>query len=123
MDAREARLSRRREREQRNRALESAEEREARLARRIVRDRALRAAQSTAQREALQRRRIPRRVYVRTYVRPRTYMFVRPHMRDHKQHPQTRSGSSHNACISLVILKILFTLVSLALDCQQHYVE
>ena len=63
MDAqqrREARLSRRRERERRNRALESAEEREARLARRRVRDRAPRAAQSTvsAQREeALQRRR------------------------------------------------------------------
>ena len=41
MDAqerREARLSRRRERERRNRALESAEEREARLARRRVRD-------------------------------------------------------------------------------------
>ena len=39
MDAqerREARLSRRRERERRNRALESAEEREARLARRRV---------------------------------------------------------------------------------------
>ena len=60
MDAqqrREARLSRRREREQRNCALESAEEREARLARRRVRDRALRATQSTAQREALQCRR------------------------------------------------------------------
>ena len=44
MDAqqrREAGLSRRRERERRNRALESAEEREARLARRRVRDRAL----------------------------------------------------------------------------------
>ena len=56
---REARLSRRRERERRNRALESAEEREAwSLARRRVRDRARRAAQSTAQREeALQRRR------------------------------------------------------------------
>ena len=54
MDAqqrREGRLSRRRERERRNRALESAEEREARLARRRVRDRALRAVQSTAQRE------------------------------------------------------------------------
>ena len=46
--------------------------------------------------------RIPRRVYVRTYVRPRTYTFVRPHMRSHEQHPQTRSGSPHNACISLV---------------------
>ena len=61
MDAqerREARLSHRREREWRNRALESAEEREARLARWRVRDRALRAAQSTAQREeALQCRR------------------------------------------------------------------
>ena len=54
MDAqerREARLSRRRERERRNRALESTEEREAQLARRRVRGRALRAAQSTAQRE------------------------------------------------------------------------
>ena len=61
MDAqqrKEARLSRRRERERRNRTLESAEEREARLARQRVRDRALRAAQSTARREeALQRRR------------------------------------------------------------------
>ena len=54
MDAQErteARLSRKREREQRNHALESAEEREAWLARWRVRDRALRAAQSTAQRE------------------------------------------------------------------------
>ena len=60
MDAqqrREARLSRRRVRELRNRALGSAEEREARLARRRVRDRARRGAQSTAQREALQCRR------------------------------------------------------------------
>ena len=60
MDAqqrREATLSRRRERELRNRALGSAEEREARLARRRVRDGAWRGAQSTAQREALQCRR------------------------------------------------------------------
>ena len=54
---REARLSRRRERELRNRALGSVEEREAWLARWRVRDRARRGAQSTAQREALQRRR------------------------------------------------------------------
>ncbi len=72
-ERREARLSRRRERERWNRALESAEEREARLARRRVRDRALRAAQSTAQREeALQRRRErefrTEFTYVRTYV-------------------------------------------------------
>ena len=40
---------------------------------------------------------------LRTYVHPRTYTFVRPHMRGHEQHPQTRSGSPHNACISLVI--------------------
>ena len=71
-ERREARLSRRRERE-RNRVLESAEEREARLVRRRVRDRALRAAQSTAQREeALQRRRErgfrAEFTYVRTYV-------------------------------------------------------
>ena len=69
--AREPRLSRRRERERRNRALESAEE-EARRARRRVRDRALRAAQSTAQREAVQRRRErgfgAEFTYVRTYV-------------------------------------------------------
>ena len=54
MDAQQrrgARLSRRRERERRNRALESVEEREARLARGGVRDRARRAAQSTTQRE------------------------------------------------------------------------
>ena len=104
---REARLSPRRERERRNRALESAEERETRLARRRVRDRALQAAQSYAQREeALQRRRErgfrAEFTYVRTYVRPRTYTFVRPHMRGHEQYPQTRSGSPHNTCISLV---------------------
>ena len=29
--------------------------------------------------------------------------FVGPHMRGHEQHPQTRSGSPHNACISLVL--------------------
>ena len=46
--------------------------------------------------------RIPCRVYVRTYVHPRTYTFVRPHMCSHEQHPQTCSGSPHNACISLV---------------------
>ena len=73
MDAqerREARLSRRRERERKNRALESPEEREARLARRRVRDRALRAAQSTAQREeALQRRRSADSAQSLTYVR------------------------------------------------------
>ena len=61
MDAqkkRETRLSRRRERERRNRASESAEQRQARLARRRVRDRARRVAQSAAQREtALQKRR------------------------------------------------------------------
>ena len=61
MDAQQrrgARLSRRRECEQRNRALESAEESEARLVRGGVRDRARRAAQSTTQREeALQCRR------------------------------------------------------------------
>ena len=54
MDAqqkREARLSRRRERESRNRASESAEQRQARLVRRRVRDRARRVAQSAAQRE------------------------------------------------------------------------
>ena len=39
--------------------------------------------------------RIPRRVYVRTYIRPRTYTFVRSHMRGHEQHLQTRSGSPH----------------------------
>ena len=55
---REARLSRRRERERRLRALESAEQRESRLAKRRVRDRPRRAAQSTVQRErALQQRR------------------------------------------------------------------
>ena len=104
MDAqerREARLSRRGERERRNRALESAEEREARLARRRVRDRALRAAQSTAQQKrssTMQKgARIPRRVYIHTYVCPRTYTFVWLHMRGHEQHPQTRSGSPHNA--------------------------
>ena len=33
----------------------------------------------------------------------RTYIHVhRPHMCGHEQHPQTRSGSPHNACISLV---------------------
>jgi len=41
----------------------------------------------------------------RTYVRPRTYTFVWPHMCGHEQHPQTRSGSPHNACISLVIVR------------------
>ena len=52
MDAqqkREARLSRRRERESRNRASESAEQRQARLVRRRVRDRARCVAQSAAQ--------------------------------------------------------------------------
>ena len=69
---REARLSRRRERERRNCALESAEEREAQLARRRVRDRALRAAQSTAQREeALQRRRGTRETSEERTVRRR----------------------------------------------------
>ena len=51
MDAqqkREARLSRRRERERRNRASESTEQRQVRLARRRVRDRARRVAQSAA---------------------------------------------------------------------------
>ena len=97
-ERREARLSRRRERERRNRALESAEEREARLARRRVMDRAMRAAQSTAQREeALQRRREDGFRAEFTYVRPRTYTFLRLPMRGHKQHPQTRSGSPHNA--------------------------
>ena len=61
MDAqqkREARLSRRRERERRLRASESAEQRESRLAKRRVRDTARRAAQSIVQRErALQQRR------------------------------------------------------------------
>ena len=50
MDAqqkREARLSRRRERERRLRVSESAEQREARSAKRRVRDRARRSAQST----------------------------------------------------------------------------
>ena len=54
MDAqqkRETRLSRRRERERRLRASESAEQRETRLAKRRVSDRAQRAAQSTVQRE------------------------------------------------------------------------
>ena len=54
MDAqqkREARLSRRRERERRVRASESAEQREARLAKRRVRNSARRTAQSTVQRE------------------------------------------------------------------------
>ena len=61
MDAqqkREARLSRRRERERRLRASESAEQREARSAKRRVRDRAWRAVQSIVQCErALQQRR------------------------------------------------------------------
>ena len=54
MDAqqkREARLSRRRERERRVRASESAEQREARLAKRRVRNSVRCAAQSTVQRE------------------------------------------------------------------------
>ena len=54
MDAqqkREARLSRRRERERRVRASESAEQREVRLAKRRVRNSVRRAAQSTVQRE------------------------------------------------------------------------
>ena len=101
MDAqgrREARLSRRRERERRNRALESTEERETRLARRRVgkelcelhsllpSEKKLYNAEGSA--DSAQS--------LRTYVRPRTYTFVRPHMRGH---PQTRSGSPHNACI------------------------
>ena len=61
-------------------------------------------AQSTAQREALQRRRERGFRAEVTYVRPRTYTFVRPHMHGQEQHPQTRSGSPHNACISLVII-------------------
>ena len=82
-ERREARLSCRRERERRNRALESAEEREARLARWRVRDRALRAAQSTAQREeALQRRRErgfrAEFTYVRTYIYVCTAAYARP---------------------------------------------
>ena len=87
MDAeerKEARLSRRREPERRIRALESAEEREARLARRR-RERGLGAEF--------------------TYVRPRTYTFVRPHMCGQEQNPQSRSGSPHNACISLVLIE------------------
>ena len=35
------------------------------------------------------------------------FLFVRPHMRGHEQHPQTRSGSPHNACISLVNIDYL----------------
>jgi len=64
----------------------------------------VRAAQSTAQREeALQCRREHGFRAEFTYICPRTYTFVRPHMRSHKQHPHTRSGLSHNACISLVL--------------------
>ena len=104
-----ARLSRIREHERRNHALESAEERETRLARRRVSDRALWAAQCTTQQEeALQRRKergfCAEFTYVRTRIRPRTYTFVRPHMRGHEQHLQTRSGSPHNAGVSLVYL-------------------
>ena len=116
-EGREARLSRRRERERMNCALESAEEREARLARRRVRDRALRAAQSTAQREALQRRRErgfrEEFTYVRTYVH--VHMFVRPHMRGHEQHPQTRSGSPllvrTTAVLSIYIYDYIYMVV------------
>ena len=92
LERREAGLSPRSERERRNRALESA-----RLAGRRVRDRVLRAAQSTA---ALQRRRErgfrAEFTYVRTYVHVCTAAYAR--------HPQTRSGSPHNACISLVYI-------------------
>ena len=82
MDAqerREARLSRKREREQRNHALESVEEREAWLARWGVRDRAVRAAQSTAQREKATQKgaQIRRRVYACMYIHAHIRLFGR----------------------------------------------
>ena len=81
MDAqqkREARLSRRRERERRLRALESAEQRESRLAKRRVRDTARRAAQSTVQRErALQQRRERFTMKLQKIERPASKQCVR----------------------------------------------
>ena len=81
---REARLSRRRERERQRRASETAEERETRLSKRrvLVRDRARRASQSTIQRERdlRQRRQQGLRMRVKSEV-----------------------GSPHNACISTSI--------------------
>ena len=100
---REARLSRRRERERRNRALESAEEREARLARRRVTDRALPSCtvycparrSSTTQKGA----QIPRRVYVRTYVRTSTfYGRICAAMGNIRKLAQARPNFSSNNC-------------------------
>jgi len=57
----------------------------------LVVEESVRAAQSTAQRyKALQRRRERGFRAEFTYVRPRTYTFVRPHMRGHEQHLQIR---------------------------------
>ena len=60
---------------------------------------------------------LPRRVYVHTYVHPRTYTFVRPYMRGHEQHPQSRSGLPHNACISLVIYISDFSRINCTCTC------
>ena len=94
---REARLSRRRERERQRRASETAEERETRLSKRRVRDRARRASQSTIQRERDSRQR--RQQGLRESVEEReTHLQLFLRMR-----VKSEVGSPHNACISTSI--------------------
>jgi len=84
MDAQGARLSRR-ERERRNGALESAEEKHGWRGAEYTKLCDLHGLVLSEKLYNAEGRRIPRRVYVRTYVRPRTYTFVRPHMRCYEQ--------------------------------------